>query len=167
MKLYDIAHSRAGDKGNISTLSLIPFDEKDYELLLTVVTIEKVKKHLNNIVLGDIVRYEMPNVSAFLFVCQNALMGGVTTSLAMDTHGKTLSYALLDMEIWPLSIFNKKRFEAKQSAELPVFERGGHGFGMRKQNLPSDTWMMGKGLTVGWIIKHKLKKNSMNKHKYD
>ena len=33
MKLYEIAHSRAGDKGNISTLSLIPFDEKEYEML--------------------------------------------------------------------------------------------------------------------------------------
>ena len=99
MKLYDIAHSRAGDKGNISTLSLIPYDEKDYEMLCEKVTVEKVKTHLKDIVLGDIVRYEMPNVSSLLFVCQNALGGGVTTSLAMDTHGKTLSYVLLEMEI--------------------------------------------------------------------
>ena len=72
--------------------------------------------------------------------------------------------------IWkydPSVFLTKKRFEAKQSAELPVFERGGHGFGMLKQNLPSDTWMIGKGLIVGSIIKHKLKKNSMNKHKWD
>ena len=99
MKLYDIAHSRAGDKGNISTLSLIPYNEKDYEMLCETVTVEKVKTHLKDIVSGDIVRYEMPNVSALLFVCQNALLGGVTTSLAMDTHGKALSYALLEMEI--------------------------------------------------------------------
>ena len=99
MKLYDIAHSRAGDKGNISTLSLIPYDEKDYKMLCEKVTVEKVKTHLKDIVLGDIVRYEMPNVSSLLFVCQNALGGGVTTSLAMDTHGKTLSYVLLEMEI--------------------------------------------------------------------
>ena len=99
MKLYDIAHSRAGDKGNISTLSLIPYDEKDYEMLCEKATVEKVKTHLKDIVLGDIVRYKMPNVSSLLFVCQNALGGGVTTSLAMDTHGKTLSYVLLEMEI--------------------------------------------------------------------
>ena len=99
MKLYDIAHSRAGDKGNISTLSLIPYDEKDYKMLCEKVTVEKVKTHLKDIVLGDIVRYEMPNVASLLFVCQNALCGGVTTSLAMDTHGKTLSYVLLEMEI--------------------------------------------------------------------
>lgn len=97
--LYQIAHSRAGDKGNISTLSLIPYDAKDYELLCQKVTVERVKEHLKDIVSGEIVRYEMPNISALLFVCQDALLTGVTTSLAIDTHGKALSYALLEMEI--------------------------------------------------------------------
>lgn len=99
MKLYEIAHSRAGDKGNISTLSLIPYNESDYDMLCETVTVEKVKKHLKDIVSGDIIRYEMPNVASLLFVCYDALLGGVTTSLAMDTHGKALSYALLEMEI--------------------------------------------------------------------
>ncbi|MBL7817831.1 MAG: hypothetical protein JNL70_22675 [Saprospiraceae bacterium] len=99
MKLYEIAHSRAGDKGPISTLSLIPFDEKDYDWLCRTVTVDKVKAHLQNIVSGDIIRYEMPNVAALLFVCYDALMSGVTTSLALDTHGKALSYALLELEI--------------------------------------------------------------------
>jgi hypothetical protein len=99
MKLYDIAHSRAGDKGNVSTLSLIPYNESDYEMLCEKVTAEKVKKHFDSIVLGEVIRYEMPNVSALLFVCQEALAGGVTTSLRIDTHGKTLSYHLLEMEI--------------------------------------------------------------------
>ncbi|WP_028524571.1 AtuA-related protein [Runella limosa] len=99
MKLYDIAHSRAGDKGNTSTLSLIPYDVKDYELLCKEVTVERVKEHLKNIVSGEIVRYELPNISSLLFVCQDALLTGVTTSLAVDTHGKALSYALLEMEI--------------------------------------------------------------------
>ena len=99
MKLYDIAHSRAGDKGNTLTLSLIPYQEADFELLCSTVTAEKVKQHLKDIVAGNIVRYELPNIAAILFVCDQALMGGVTTSLAIDTHGKTLSYALLEMEI--------------------------------------------------------------------
>lgn len=99
MKLYEIAHSRAGDKGNISTLSLIPYNESDYDMLCETVTVEKVKTHLKDIVSGDIIRYEMPNVASLLFVCYHALLGGVTTSLAMDTHGKALSYALLEMEI--------------------------------------------------------------------
>lgn len=100
-KLYEIAHSRAGDKGNISTLSLIPFEETDYEMLCRTVTAEKVKEHLKNIVSGEVIRYEMPHIAALLFVCHDALLGGVTTSLAMDTHGKSLSYALLEMEIEP------------------------------------------------------------------
>ncbi|PWK18141.1 hypothetical protein LV89_04168 [Arcicella aurantiaca] len=99
MKLYDIAHSRAGDKGNISTLSLIPYNENDYEMLCQKVTADTVKKHMEGIISGEIIRYEMPNISSLLFVCQDALAGGVTTSLRMDTHGKALSYALLTMEI--------------------------------------------------------------------
>lgn len=99
VKLYDIAHSRAGDKGNTLTLSLIPYDEEDYAILCEKVTAEKVKEHLNEIVSGNIVRYELPNIAALLFVCQEVLLSGVTTSLAMDTHGKSLSYALLEMEI--------------------------------------------------------------------
>lgn len=99
MKLYNIAHSRAGDKGNTLTLSLIPYQETDYDLLCNQVTAERVKNHLKDIVVGEITRYELPNIHSLLFVCQQALMGGVTTSLAMDTHGKALSYALLEMEI--------------------------------------------------------------------
>ena len=98
-KLYDIAHSRAGDKGNTLILSLIPYKESDYELLREVITVQKVKRHFKEIIQGEIVRYELPNISALQFVCQKALSGGVTTSLVMDTHGKTLSYALLEMEI--------------------------------------------------------------------
>ena len=60
---------------------------------------EKVKDHLKDIVAGEVIRYELPNISSLLFVCYDALSGGVTTSLALDTHGKTLSAALLEMEI--------------------------------------------------------------------
>ncbi len=99
MKLYDIAHSRAGDKGNTLTLSLIPYNEADYKMLCQKVTTEKVSNHLKDIVKGNVIRYELPNISSLLFVCQDALAGGVTTSLRVDAHGKTLSYALLEMEI--------------------------------------------------------------------
>jgi hypothetical protein len=99
IKLYDIAHSRAGDKGNTLTLSLIPYREQDYSLLCSEVTADKVKEHLKVIVKGNIARYELPKISSLLFVCEQALSGGVTTSLGIDTHGKSLSYALLEMEI--------------------------------------------------------------------
>ncbi|MED3725996.1 hypothetical protein U8V97_10970 [Priestia filamentosa] len=98
-KLYDIAHSRAGDKGNTLMLSLIPYNEQDYRLLCEKITAEKVRKHLEGIVEGEVIRYELPNISALQFVCYNAMRGGVTTSLSIDTHGKSLSYALLEMEV--------------------------------------------------------------------
>mgnify|MGYP001490758236 CR=1 FL=1 len=99
MKLYEMAHSRAGDKGNTLTLSLIPYEEKDYEWLCKNITADRVKTHLKDLVKGEITRFEMPNIASLLFVCRDALSGGVTTSSALDTHGKTLSYLFLDMEI--------------------------------------------------------------------
>ncbi len=98
-KLRDIAHSRTGDKGNTSVISLIAFDETDYELLRENVTAERVKAHFAGVVHGDVARYEIPSLGALNFVLQNALGGGVTRSLALDAHGKSLSSRLLDMEI--------------------------------------------------------------------
>lgn len=98
-KLRDIAHSRTGDKGNTSVISLIAFDEADYPLLRDKVTADRVKNHFAGIVHGEVVRYEIPSLGALNFVLQNALGGGVTRSLALDAHGKSLSSRLLDMEI--------------------------------------------------------------------
>ena len=99
MKLRDIAHSRAGDKGNISNLSLVVFDPADYPLIEREVTAERVREHFVGIVRGEVVRYELPLVGALNFVMQGALSGGVTRSLAIDIHGKSFSSKLLDMEI--------------------------------------------------------------------
>ena len=97
MKLLDIAHSRTGDKGNISNISLIVYDEKNYSLIKEKVTAEKV--NFSDIVKGKVVRYELDNLWALNFVMYDALGGGVTRSLAIDKHGKSLSSALLEMEI--------------------------------------------------------------------
>lgn len=99
MKLREIAHSRAGDKGNISNISVIAFNEKDYHVLVEKVTKEKVKEYFSEIVKGEVVRFELPNICALNFVLYDSLSGGVTRSIALDIHGKSLSSALLDMEI--------------------------------------------------------------------
>jgi len=99
MKLLEIAHSRTGDKGNISNISLIVYDEKDYSLICEKVTAEKVKEYFKDIVKGVVTRYEVPNLCALNFVMDGALGGGVTRSLSVDKHGKSLSSALLEMEI--------------------------------------------------------------------
>src|SRR5690348_16199659 len=98
-KLHELAHARAGDKGDTLTLALIAYREEDYELLRAKVTAKAVKQHLGGIVLGEVRRYELPGLGALQFVCERALDTGVTTSLAIDPHGKTLSYALLEMSI--------------------------------------------------------------------
>lgn len=97
--LYEIAHSRAGDKGDSVNLSLIPFDENLYGVLVEQVTEEAVGDHFCGLVKGEVKRYELPNVAALNFVLSGALAGGVTRSLALDAHGKTLSYHLLSMQI--------------------------------------------------------------------
>jgi len=99
IRLHEIAHCRAGDKGNTSTLSLIAYRAADYPLLAQIVTAEAVADHLRGIVQGTVRRYELPQIGALQFVCEHALAGGVTTSLALDAHGKSLSFALLEMEI--------------------------------------------------------------------
>lgn len=99
MKLREIAHSRTGDKGNISNISVIAYDPKDYEKIKAAVTAEKVKEYFSDIVKGEVVRYELPNIGALNFVMYGALGGGVTRTLAHDMHGKGLSAALMNMDI--------------------------------------------------------------------
>jgi len=98
-KLYDIAHCRAGDKGETSILSVVAYRADDYPLLVERLTVDAVRRHLDGIVQGEIRRYELPNLGALQFVCTHSLSGGVTTSLALDAHGKSLSSALLEVEI--------------------------------------------------------------------
>lgn len=99
MKLREIAHSRTGDKGDISNISVIVFDEADYPFLEEHLTAERVAEHFKEILVGTVTRYELPNIGALNFVLTGMLAGGVTRSLALDAHGKTLSSALLDLEL--------------------------------------------------------------------
>jgi hypothetical protein len=99
MILRDIAHARSGDKGDISNISVIAYDPADFELLRAEVSVDRVKACLSKVALGAIERYEMPALGALNFVLHRALAGGVTRSLALDSHGKCLSSILLAMRI--------------------------------------------------------------------
>ena len=99
MRLKEIAHSRTGDKGNISIISVIAYLEEDYEFLKKNITSERLKEYFKDIVHGKITRYEIETICALNFVMEDALGGGVTRSLALDMHGKTLGSALLEMEV--------------------------------------------------------------------
>jgi hypothetical protein len=99
MKLREIAHSRTGDKGNTSNISVIAYDPANYDFIKQHVTAERVKAYFSEIVQGEVVRYELPNVGALNFVMYQALGGGVTRTLALDIHGKSLSSAMMNLEL--------------------------------------------------------------------
>jgi len=99
IRLIDIAHGRSGDKGDSANIGIIAYDDKGYEILEKYLTAEVVKKCFEGICLGEVERYEMPNIRALNFVLHNALGGGGTVSLKHDAQGKTLASALLRMEI--------------------------------------------------------------------
>jgi len=99
VKLHDIAYGRSGDKGDVSNVPVIVYDEADWELVRREVTVERVREHFGSLVQGDIVRYEMPGIKALNFVMTKALAGGVSMSLRIDPHGKSYGSHILAMEI--------------------------------------------------------------------
>jgi hypothetical protein len=99
VKLRDIAIARSGDKGNRATLSVIARDPAHYPLLERVLTAERVRSHYRGVVQGPVQRYVLPHLGAVHFVMHEALAGGVTRSLALDAHGKTLAFAILDIDV--------------------------------------------------------------------
>jgi hypothetical protein len=99
MTLRSLAHSRTGDKGTTLNISLIAFDERHYPKLVREVTAARVKAHFGDLITGDVIRYELPAIAALNFVLHGVAGGGVTRTLALDAHGKSLSSALLDMDI--------------------------------------------------------------------
>ncbi|WFU38115.1 hypothetical protein QA640_27215 [Bradyrhizobium sp. CB82] len=99
MKLRDVAHSRTGDKGNTSNISVIAYRPEDFPLIRELVTVERVRTQLAGLNPSQVTRYELPKLGALNFVIAGALGGGVTRSLALDAHGKALSSILLDMDL--------------------------------------------------------------------
>jgi hypothetical protein len=98
-KVYELGHSRAGDKGNTSNVSVIAYNFAAWTLLRRELTIERVMQAYAHIARGPVTRYELPKLHALNFVIENALGGGVTISLALDAHGKTLSYVMQDIDL--------------------------------------------------------------------
>ena len=97
--LYKFAHARTGDKGNRSNISVIAYHPEDFSILQRELTEEKVKSHFGFRNPSSVKRYVLPNLMAFNFVIDDVLDGGVNLSLNLDSHGKSLSYWLLAMEI--------------------------------------------------------------------
>ena len=82
-----------------AAMSLIVYDERHYPVIVQRVTAARVKAHFAGLAGGAVVRYELPLIGALNFVVHGVAAGGVTRTLALDAHGKSLSSALLEMEI--------------------------------------------------------------------
>jgi len=99
MLVYDLAHARSGDKGNTSNIAMIAYDEASWDLLQRELTVERVRADYAHLAEGPVRRYEVSSLRALNFVVENALADGVTRSLRMDPHGKSLSSLLMAIEL--------------------------------------------------------------------
>ena len=96
VRLHEIAHARAGDKGNTSNISVWVYDPGDYLLVKEQLTSTRIKAAFPKLIRGDVERYELDHLH---FVLGEALEGGVNTSLGLDSHGKSWSFLILGLEI--------------------------------------------------------------------
>lgn len=99
LPLHAVAHARAGDKGNRSSIVLAPYKAEAWNYLLEQVTRERVLALFAERGATAVTRYELPNLPALNFVIEDALQGGVNGALTLDMHGKSLSFLLLSMSV--------------------------------------------------------------------
>jgi hypothetical protein len=97
--LLRLAHARSGDKGDTANVGVIALRPDFYPVLVEALTVDRVAEHFRGICLGGVERFELPNLHALNFLLHQALGGGGTVSLKTDAQGKTLSTAMLRMEI--------------------------------------------------------------------
>ena len=99
IKLIDIAAARSGDKNNICNIGVLANTTADYATLKAHLTADRVKAHFGDLIKGTVLRYEWDALEVLNFVCHEALDGGPSRSLRMDTLGKNFSSHLLRMEL--------------------------------------------------------------------
>jgi hypothetical protein len=99
IRLGDLASARSGDKGNHANLGVVAKTPADYEFLVRELTAERVQAFFAGLGLERVERFELPRVGALNFVLYNALGGGAGQSLRIDTQGKLLGTAALEIEL--------------------------------------------------------------------
>jgi hypothetical protein len=99
--LREIAFSRSGDKGDVVNVSVIPFRPEHWELLREQVTAGAIAELYSGLVEGPVTRYELPGTHTLNFVMEGALAGGISRSLRVDGHGKSLQSLILELRVTP------------------------------------------------------------------
>ena len=97
--LHELAHARAGDKGNRLNVSVIAYHPDLWPIIRDQVTEARVHDLFRHRGATEVVRYELPNLIALNFVIDEVLEGGVNSSLNLDIHGKSNSFRVLGLEI--------------------------------------------------------------------
>lgn len=95
----DIAHARAGDKGDASNINVWAYRPEDFDLLKRNITPERIKREFPNLVRGEVERYVIEHLRGLNIVMGSALEGGVNASLNLDSHGKSWSYLILGLRL--------------------------------------------------------------------
>ncbi|THE64127.1 hypothetical protein D8Y22_14540 [Salinadaptatus halalkaliphilus] len=95
----DLALVRAGDKGNTSNIVVVANSDTAYDRLEAGLTADRIQERFAHLGAEGVTRYEVPSTSALNFVIDGVLAGGVTTSLRLDSHGKSLSSLVAGMEL--------------------------------------------------------------------
>ncbi|HYP84350.1 AtuA-related protein [Variovorax sp.] len=97
--LYRAAHGRTGDKGDRSNISVIAWHPALFPLLVAQVDTDAVAAQFRHRRPTHVQRFVLPGLHAMNFVLDGVLDGGVNDALNLDTHGKSLSFLLLDLRI--------------------------------------------------------------------
>ena len=95
-RLGDVAHARAGDKGDTSILMLAPYDGADYDRVRARISPERLAEHFGTAV-ENVVVHDSSRLLAFTIVLRGQLYGGVTRATTLDPHGKSLGGHLLEL----------------------------------------------------------------------
>src|SRR5438552_4042290 len=112
--LSSIAHGRSGDKGNHANVAVIAYTEAGFAWLRQHLTADIVAAYFAPLGPSKVERYEAPNLLAVNFVLRDVLAGGASRSLRIDTQGKTLALALLQMPLDPPADFAAMRRPARR-----------------------------------------------------
>jgi len=99
IRLGEIAHARSGDKGNHANVGVIAYTQAGFEYLRRVLTEARVAEFFLPLRPRQVQRFELPGIFAFNFVLSDVLGGGASRSLRIDSQGKTLGVAILEMPL--------------------------------------------------------------------
>lgn len=113
ISLHEIAHGRSGDKGNHANIGIIAYSDAGYAWLKGQLTEECVAEYFSPLQPSRVERFELPGIRAFNFLLRDVLDGGGSRSLRIDSQGKTLGLALLEMRLPTPANFSEMREVSK------------------------------------------------------